>query len=41
MEDSIRFKDSEIDKKDGVIRRLTVSEAVLKKKLMQAEVKIR
>ena len=41
MEDSIRFKDSEIDKKDGVIRRLTDSEAVLKKKLMQAEVKIR
>lgn len=41
MEDSIRFKDSEIDKKDGVIRRLTDSEAVVKKKLMQAEVKIR
>ena len=41
MEDSLRFKDSEIDKKDGVIRRMTDSTAETKKKLMQAEVKIR
>ena len=41
MEESIRFKDQEIDKKDGTIRRMTDSEAVTKKKLMQAEVKIR
>ena len=41
MEESLRFKDSEIDKKDGVLRRLNESAAETKKKLMQAEVKIR
>ena len=41
MEDSLRFKDDEIDKKDSVIRRMTESTAETKKKLMQAEVKIR
>ena len=41
MEESLRFKDSEIDKKDGVLRRLNESSAETKKKLMQAEVKIR
>ena len=41
MEDSLRLKDGQIDQKDGTIRRLTDSEAATKKKLMQAEVKIR
>lgn len=41
LEESLRFKDSEIDKKDGVLRRLNESAAETKKKLMQAEVKIR
>jgi len=41
MEESIRHKEAEIDQKDGVIRRLTDSAAEVKKKLMQAEVKIR
>jgi hypothetical protein len=34
MEESIRFKDSEIDSKDGAIRRMTDSAAEIKKKLM-------
>ena len=41
MEDTLRFKDSEIDKKESVPRRMTESAAETKKKLMQAEVKIR
>jgi len=41
MEDSLRFKDSEIDKKEAILRRTTESAAESKKKLMQAEVKIR
>ena len=41
MEDTLRFKDSEIDKKESVLRRMTESAAETKKKLMQAEVKIR
>jgi hypothetical protein len=41
MEESLKFKDSEIDSKDGAIRRMTESAAETKKKLMQAEVKIR
>jgi hypothetical protein len=41
MEDTLRFKESEIDKKESVLRRMTESAAETKKKLMQAEVKIR
>jgi len=41
MEDALKHKDSEVEQKDGVIRRLTDSQAEIKKKLMQAEVKIR
>tara|TARA_B110000305_G_C19139158_1_gene492609 strand:+ start:436 stop:561 length:126 start_codon:yes stop_codon:yes gene_type:complete len=41
MEETLRFKDDENDKKDGIIRRMTESNAETKKKLMQAEVKIR
>jgi len=41
MEDALRTKDIEIEQKDGVIRRMTDSTAEIKKKLMQAEVKIR
>ena len=41
MEDTLRFKDSEIDKKESLLRRMTESAAETKKKLMQAEVKIR
>lgn len=41
MEETLRFKDDENDKKDAIIRRMTDSNAETKKKLMQAEVKIR
>lgn len=34
MEDTLRFKDSEIDKKESVLRRMTESAAETKKKLM-------
>ena len=37
----MRIKQDELDKKDGVIRRMTESTNEVKKKLMQAEVKIR
>ena len=41
MEESLRVKESDLDKKDGIIRRMTDSTNETKKKLMQAEVKIR
>jgi len=41
VEESLRYKDEEIENKDGVLRRLNESAAETKKKLMQAEVKIR
>jgi len=34
LEENIRFKDEEIDKKEGVLRRTQESAAELKKKLM-------
>lgn len=41
LEDTLRKKDQELDKNNGVIRRMTESSNEIKKKLMQAEVKIR
>ena len=41
LEESLRFKDDELESKEGVIRRLNESSAETKKKLLQAEVKIR
>ena len=41
MEDALRHNDGELEQKEGVIRRLTDSQNEIKKKLMQAEVKIR
>ena len=40
-EESLRFKENELDQKEGQLRRATESQAEMKKKLMQAEVKIR
>jgi hypothetical protein len=37
----LRYKDAELDKKEAALRRLNESGAETKKKLMQAEVKIR
>jgi len=34
LEENLRFKDEELDKKEGVLRRATESAAELKKKLM-------
>ena len=41
LEESLRFKDEELENKEGVLRRLNESAAETKKKLLQAEVKIR
>lgn len=41
MEESLRFKEQEFDKQEAVLRRANESGAETKKKLMQAEVKIR
>jgi hypothetical protein len=41
IEDALRNKDAELEQKEGQIRRMTDSTAEIKKKLMQAEVKIR
>ena len=41
MEESLRTKEADMDKKDNAIRRMTDSGNEIKKKLMQAEVKIR
>ena len=41
MEESLRFKEQELEKAEGVLRRANESNAETKKKLMQAEVKIR
>jgi len=37
----LRYKDEELENKEGVLRRLNESAAESKKKLIQAEVKIR
>lgn len=41
LDEAIRNKDQQSEEKDGVVRRMTESTAETKKKLMQAEVKIR
>jgi len=41
VEESLRFKEQELEKAEGVLRRANESNAETKKKLMQAEVKIR
>lgn len=41
LEESLRYKDEELENKEGVLRRLNESTAETKKKLLQAEVKIR
>lgn len=41
LEESLRYKDEELENKEGVLRRLNESSAETKKKLLQAEVKIR
>lgn len=40
-EESLKFKENELDQKEGLLRRTIESSAEMKKKLMQAEVKIR
>ena len=40
-EESLRYKENELDQKEGTLRRTVESSAEMKKKLMQAEVKIR
>ena len=40
-EESVRYKESELDLKEGQLRRATESSVEMQKKLRQAEVKIR
>jgi hypothetical protein len=41
MEDTVRFKDGELEKKDSLLRRMTPAMDEMKKKLSQAEMKLR
>jgi hypothetical protein len=41
FEETMRFKDAEIEKKDQLLRRMTPAMDEMKKKLSQAEMKLR
>ena len=41
MDEALRFKDSELEKKDSLLRRMTPAMDEMKKKLSQAEMKLR
>lgn len=41
LEETLRFRDSELEKKDSLLRRMTSGTDDMKKKLSQAEMKLR
>jgi hypothetical protein len=41
LEETLRFKEGELEKKDSLLRRITTGADDMKKKLSQAEMKLR